>query len=454
MAVRPKLIGRVPIPLLFHLRHTTPALRREHRVRAQAQCDQDLLSQLVRERLRAIVKHAHRWVPFYRERYDPALVASFRGIEDLPRLPVIGRRDVQRSHHFVADNVDVDQCFPYTTSGSTGEPIRFLKSIDAPHFDQAVISTIARRLGARRRCIPFRTSLVLVIQTPHPRSQLQPALGYSRGYRMGLDAPAWRHPEDPLRFLSARPGLILASNPHMLLELRHRSLELDPEGRYPIRPAFVLSSGGPLTPATRAVLGEFFDCRVTDVYVTEELGVVAVECPLGGSFHVEAPGCFVESLRKDGSAAEPGETGDLVVTALRSRSFPFIRYRIGDAGSLLETRCDCRSVFPKITRLVGRGGCVFPRRQGPPVTPAVLGHLLVGLPLLQFQIEQTDVDCFVFRYLAAPGAGEEAVAPPVREIFQKTFGVDVRLTLVACEKLGEPDRKPLPYISRVPSPGS
>ena len=275
-------------------------------------------------------------------------------------------------------------------------------------------------------------------------------MAFSKSYRFGLGEPAWDDPIDLVRFLASRPGHILNAAPRVLIELVRHCREHDPSGRYPIRPGLVLASGGPLTEAARRVVAQFCDCPVVDAYVTEELGFVAVECPLHDSFHVEAPACVVECLREDGSPAPPGEDGDLALTALRSSSFPLIRYRIGDTGYSLEGQCECGSALPRLGKLIGRGGTVFLHRSGAKVMPTVLGHALAGLPITQHQIEQLQIDRFVFRYTRAPGAHDPEV--PLRALFDRVFGPQCEVTLVESADLGTPGNKVVSYISRL-APG-
>ena len=452
MRAHPRLAARAPAHLAYHLRSTLPAVRREAKVVARASSDPGLCRQLVDERLVAMVRHAHASVPYYRRSYDREVVQSFRGVEDLPKLPTIDRRAVQSKYRFVSATTDPRLCYLRKTSGSTGQPIEILRDLDVFFIEQSILGRLGREF-AGARWSPLQTSFINLIHTPKPRSQRQPTMGFSKSYRFGLGEPAWSDPVSPLRFLSARRGYILSSSPSLLAELCRHRLEHDPQGRHPIRPSLVLSSGGPLSEATRALVAEQFGCPVVDAYVTEEVGIVAVECAAHRGFHVEAPACIVECLREDGSPTDPGESGELVLTGLRSKSFPLIRYRIGDTGSWAEEPCECGSSFPRLDRLIGRGGSVFVHRSGSPIAPASLGHALVGTPVLQYQIEQLEIDRFVFRYVKAPGARRRDVEAPVRALFELFFGAGVDLAVTETPELGASRTKVLPYICRVSPAG-
>jgi phenylacetate-CoA ligase len=447
----PRLVARAPAQLLFHLCSTLPAVRSESRVAAQAAADADFCRRVVDERLVSMVHHARANVPFYRRSYDRERVAAIRGVKELPLLPMVDRRALQDKFRFVAADTVPERCSAFRTSGSTGEPVTVLRDLEVVYHDQAILRRLYQRFGVRRRWSPFDTSFICLVDTATPRSQRQPTMAFSKAYRFGLREPAWDDPLDALRFLASRPGHILSATPTMLLELHRQSSELDPSRRYEIRPGLVMSSGGPLNEATRRTVGNFLSCPVIDSYAVEEIGVVAVECPLHEGFHVEAPACVVECVRADGSPSAPGEEGELVLTGLRSKSFPLIRYRIGDTGTLLGGQCGCGSTLPRIGRLLGRGGTVFLHRSGARVSPAGLGHGLVGLPLTQHQIEQVEIDRFIFRYRRADGANDSEFRERVHAIFEVAFGPQVDVTLVESAQLGAGGSKVLPYVSHLES---
>jgi phenylacetate-CoA ligase len=448
-AAAPHLTDRFPANFLFHLRSTLPLVRREARVFARAEADSEYCRGVVDERLVAMVRHAHATVPHYRRSYDRALVAGFRGVDDLMLLPTLDRRTLQNKYRFVAVDMVPERTLVWKSSGTTAPPVEVLRDLEVVYHDHEIFRRLYQRLGPRRRLSPFSTSFIKVVHTTHPQRQWQPTMGFSRGYRFGLGEPAWDDPLDLVRFLAATPGHILNGAPMVLMELYRHARKHDPNTLETIRPALVLASGGPLTEATRATIAQFFGCPVVDAYAAEEFGIIAVGCPLHDCFHIEAPSCIVECLRQDGSPAPAGEDGDLVVTGLRTRSFPLIRYRIGDTGSLLEGRCECGSALPRLGRLIGRGGTVFPHRSGATVMPSVLGHALGALPITLYQIEQLQIDRFVFRYARAPGTDDSEVRERVRALFLTHFGPQVDLTLIESAELGAGENKLVPYISRL-----
>jgi len=87
----------------------------------------------------------------------------------------------------------------------------------------------------------------------------------------------------------------------------------------------------------------FYKSHVANMYGTTETGVIALECPYG-NMHILKQNCFVE-LKKDKS---------ILLTSLKNKIMPFIRYEIGDIASLNNIKCECGYDSPCIENLQGR----------------------------------------------------------------------------------------------------
>ena len=83
------------------------------------------------------------------------------------------------------------------------------------------------------------------------------------------------------------------------------------------------------------------------------MNLVAWECLQTGDLHLCDDGAIVEVLR-DGRPAEPGESGDVVVTNLHAYASPYLRYELGDRAVAGEARCRCGAPFATIRGVQGR----------------------------------------------------------------------------------------------------
>lgn len=103
----------------------------------------------------------------------------------------------------------------------------------------------------------------------------------------------------------------------------------------------------------REVIESVFGCPVANGYGGRDAGFIAHQCPKG-NMHITAEDIIVEILDEQGQAVSPGESGEIVVTHLRSYGFPFIRYRTGDIGCLDTKPCACNRNLPILKELIGR----------------------------------------------------------------------------------------------------
>lgn len=92
---------------------------------------------------------------------------------------------------------------------------------------------------------------------------------------------------------------------------------------------------------------EAFGHKMISEYGAAEAGIIAFECPEGGHMHITMENIVVEEIE-----------GQIVLTNLLSRSFPIIRYRLGDSIRLAPEgfRCPCGREHPVILDVLGRVG--------------------------------------------------------------------------------------------------
>jgi phenylacetate-CoA ligase len=149
--------------------------------------------------------------------------------------------------------------------------------------------------------------------------------------------------------------------------------------------------------------------------------------------HVDIEHLYVEFLRPDGSAAEPGEEGAIVITDLFNRGMPLIRYRIEDVGVPSDRVCACGRGLPLMERVTGRVADYLKRRDGSMVAGvSLVERTLTAIPgLEQLQVVQDSLDEVVLKVVRAPdfnAATERALVSEFRAIFGP--GINIRAEYV------------------------
>lgn len=198
-----------------------------------------------------------------------------------------------------------------------------------------------------------------------------------------------------------------------------------------IRPRGIISSAESLGPERRAIITEQFQCPVFDRYGSREFANVAQQCECGAGLHVFQDRVHVEVLRKDGTACDPGELGEITVTDLHNRVMPFIRYRTGDLAVPDDKPCACGRSLPVLASVHGRMSEIIVGANGKFYAcpgPARLGADVPGVG--QLQVIQSSLTQIEVRIVPNPSWNEESRQRIEAHMHQLLGDVTVTVTLV------------------------
>lgn len=115
----------------------------------------------------------------------------------------------------------------------------------------------------------------------------------------------------------------------------------------------VLTRSEHLTASTRAQLEDYFHAKVYNIYASREFGPIGQECRYQDGFHINEDRFFVEIVDRNNRSVPDSQVGNILITSLHSKSFPFIRYAIGDKGAFVGGPCPCGLETKRLT-FVGR----------------------------------------------------------------------------------------------------
>lgn len=133
----------------------------------------------------------------------------------------------------------------------------------------------------------------------------------------------------------------------------------------------VVVTGEKLVNIQKKMIEDVFSVKVIQEYGCSEVGVIGFECP-HGKMHVMSPNVIVEVVRDGNSVVD--EPGEIVVTELNAKSFPFIRYKIGDLGVIKSTQCSCGIKWPLMEVKEGRIDDYIITPEGKKVYDAILAY--------------------------------------------------------------------------------
>lgn len=308
--------------------------------------------------LRRIVTHAYENVPFYRKKFKEARFApkDLKEIEDIRKIPIVTKKDLRQNFSdATAKNIDRRRWKIDSTSGSSGEPLIFYR--DAITDDLKVASDLL----ANSLCRIAPGDRILWIT--HPR-QIR-----VRNSAEFLVRSIWNKATD-LRWMSVsdlqeenateviksisriKPRCLYGYTSGLLMLAR--CLSRHGEIRSTPYVKAIVSSAETLSPSSKKILQETFDCAVFNRYGCRELGgSVAQDCDKHEGLHVNTEFYMMEVV-EDGQSVSSGEKGQIIVTDLHNMVMPFIRYQTGDIALYEEPFCSCGRGFPTIKAIIGR----------------------------------------------------------------------------------------------------
>jgi phenylacetate-CoA ligase len=340
----------------FHTVSSLPSLLSHYKAGRQA------IMAFQTKRLRLLVKHAYRNVPYYRALFDRERIRpeDIRSMSDLSAIPVTSKKDLQAlpPAEVVARGIDPKRLIERNTSGSSGEPF----TIRRTWIEERVLGILRLRAMHDFGLRPTdRQAKVLLVRASHPRDHQQPVrLLQSLGWYNTLRVDCRQSPDEILRSLGRfQPDVVTGFAGTLWRTVQ----SLDGYGGRPIRPRFLVTGGEVLTANMRDEISAGFAAPVFDLYGSHEFNLLASQCKESGEYHVCDDGLILEVLKGD-RPAKTGERGEVVGTNLQSYAMPFIRYRLGDIATRGSETCACGRPFSTLREIRGRMIDYFPLPSG------------------------------------------------------------------------------------------
>jgi phenylacetate-CoA ligase len=391
--LRTRLVSGLIFPLQEKFKkHTTVADRRA--LEASQWWPRERLENLRVERLRALLAHAGAHVPYYRDLFartgfDPA---ALRSVDDLQQLPFLDKPLIRANTDALKAD-DAEGLARFNTGGSSGVPLIFYIGRERVSRDVAAKWRATRwwgvdigdpeivlwgspiELGAQDRVRQLRDALM--------RTRLLPAFEMSDEKVSAFI--------DEIRAM--RPKMLFgypSAFAHIAAHAQRSGRRLDDVG---IEVVFVTSER--LYDHQRVLIEQVFGAPVANGYGGRDAGFIAHQCP-SGSMHITAEDIIVEIVDRDGRVLPPGESGEIVVTHLATREFPFVRYRTGDIGVLAgpdDAACTCGRTLPVLKEVQGRSTDFIVAKNGTVMHGLALIYIVRDMAGVGgFRIEQESLD--------------------------------------------------------------
>lgn len=382
------LVGRVAFPVTNYLLNRKNILSKYYQMLETERIPEASIRALQLKRLINTISYANQWIPYYQKKFRSIglVPEDIKTLEDINLIPPTSRQDVidnrmemvdirYRTSIRVADKAKRGPGVPIpmarfrryklvrnTSSGSTGAPTVFYEDGSTTALNWAhelrLKSWYGLNPGIREaRLIRMATEFMTNGRDFSLRKYLWHQLILSGlnlsddDYALCLQKINAYRPRILWGFTSALTGLAEFIDNHRD-RVQSPSLEL------------IITWAAPLYDHEKKCLKKVFNCPVTNIYGSREVGHVASLCP-HDSLHINQEHLLVESIKEDSLT----QAGEIAVTTLYESPMPFIRYRMGDLGIISPSDCPCGLTLQVLKEFLGRTGEIFVTRDGRMISP-------------------------------------------------------------------------------------
>jgi len=412
--------------------------------------DRSRLEALQLANLRRFLADIGARVPYYREMFAAVGMApgNVQSLGDLAKLPLLTKPLIRANvDRLKAD--DAGKLLRYNTGGSSGEPLVFYMGADRVSHDVAAKWRATRWWG-----VDIGDPEIVVWGSPielHAQDRLRQLR--DRVLRTEL-LPAFDMSETNLdrfieRIKAKRPKMLFGYPSALAYIARHAERRNERVDGLGIKVAFVTSES--LYDHQRRQIEKTFGCRVANGYGGRDAGFIAHECP-EGSLHITAEDLIVELIDADGRVVPAGEPGEIVVTHLATRDFPFLRYRTGDVGVLGNRACACGRGLPTLSEVKGRSTDFVVAMDGTVLHGLALIYVVRDLPgirtfaIVQESLERTRVS------IVPEGGFDERARTTIREGIKARLGAGVAVDVDVVESIAAERSGKHRYVKSMVSP--
>jgi phenylacetate-CoA ligase len=446
------LIGRIAFPAISYVLNRSDIFGRYKELLTTEHYSNEALRELQFQKLSAVLRNAYRHSPFYARRFnengivpeDIKTLADIRLIPPLDRREVIEHRlelvDVRyRDSVSAADRAGRASGLPFSfaglpghrlirnaSTGSTGTPTVFYEDGSTTALNWAHEQRLKQWFGLAPGA---REARMKGISTQYAaKSNLRAAREY-----------LWNQMVLPGSFLSDReyefclqkirkfrPRVLWGDTPALAGLARY--MQRTDQDISPCHLDLVISWAAPLYEHEKEFVSDIFECPVTNIYGSREVGHVAMACP-HGSIHVNQENYLVE-IEGAGMDEENAGPGEILVTPLNVSPMPFVRYRIGDLAAMGGNDCPCGRSLGVLKKILGRVGEVIITKDGRLIEPAFWCHaFMTGRPsedVERFQVVYRRADCIRLRIVPRPAYSAETEAD-LRRYIEMSFPPDTQI---------------------------
>ena len=375
----------------------------------------DALEQLQLRKFQLVVDQVLGPNEFYTQRYAEAGIRSSSDIstwDAFRRLPFTTKKELSADQG-ANPPYGTNLSFPansyvkiHQTSGTTGEPLRCLDTVESWDWWAECWAKVFRACGVTaedRIFYAFSFGPFIGFWSSYEGARKIGALAFPGGGMSSFQR---------LRAILANDVTVLVCTPTYALHLAELAEQegIDLAG-CSVGTTIHAGEPGAGLPATRDRIQRAWGATTFDHAGATEVGAWGFECADRTGLHVNEGEFIVEII--DPETQEAATEGEVVITNLGRAGFPVFRYRTGDRAKIDTSPCSCGRTFARLEGgVIGRVDDVLIVR-GINVFPSAVENVIRSIPEIgEFAVDidrQHELDEMVIR-VEVTGDAEHAVA--------------------------------------------
>lgn len=400
-------------------------------------CSCKLIERIQFCKIRKIVKYAYQNSAFYRTLYQTHNFHpnDLKSASDIQNIPIVRRRDLRNAPvEQIVTCKDLRKYHLHTTSGSSGLSIHFYFS----KWERILKDYYVLRsyLNAGMNWFAKTVALRDPIDITKPNI-LQ---------RLGLFRYEYYDIYQPIELIYEK---IIKNNPKKIAILKGYPSDLvnlanivENKNFFPAVQV-IYSDSEVLDDASREYISRVFGCNILDFYASVECGMIAFQTPQSkGKYCINEDAVFLETIEQDGLS-------EVVITNLRNKTFPIIRYEIGDAIEFGDNSIDKQTGFRTIQQIYGKYLDFILMPDKSIISPHIPKQDLTHTPgVARFKLVQTAID-HIDIYIQKNCDWTSTTEADLSKKLTAAFNNQVEVQFIYVEKLDRGDKRKFKCIESI-----
>lgn len=293
-------------------------------------------------KLKELLNNAYMYSAFYKNKldrigYNPN---DLKTLDDLKYVPITTKEEILNNYKSIQISDCGERMFLSETSGSTGRPLVFYRNME---WDAWVNASVMRGYSWYN-VFPWERNGYLWGYNIAPEKQLKIKLFDYLQNRFRMFS---YKSEDIESFVSKlETAVFLEGYSSMLYEVAKRVNKSGNIHNYNLK--MIKGTSEKIYESYQKEVKKAFGKKIISEYGSAESGIIAFEC-VYGNMHITMETVIVEEI-----------DNEIVVTNLVSKSFPVIRYKLGDYVKIdMSIKCPCGMAHYIVSEVTGRVGAVI-----------------------------------------------------------------------------------------------